>query len=112
MLSLTCNPCSKMPSSLTCHPCSEILPLLLSLMLSISKSFINANQVAKLVYQFISLINACLNLVVKYKEKVYAYHTTEKTVSKVLRDGWLDLADLFLKHYHQSLIYLLSEISP
>ena len=67
LLLSTCHLCSKLPSLLTCHFYSEALSLLLSLTLSILRSFMSTNQAAKHAHQLVLLTNVFLHLVVERK---------------------------------------------
>ena len=50
-------------------------------MLSISRSYMTANQLTKLSYQLILFINTFLNLIVEYKEKVHICHTIKEVAN-------------------------------
>ena len=85
---LTCHFYSKTLLLLTCHLYRKTLSLLLLSTLFISKSLISTNQATKLVYQFILLTNAFLNLVVNYKKKTHACHAIKRAIGKTVKE-WL-----------------------
>ena len=93
--------CSKILLLLTFYLNSKILSLLLSLILSISKKLINANQAAKFAYQLILFTNAFLNLVVEHEKKTYVYHAIKGDASKTVRE-------LLVKHARPTFKTLLS----
>ena len=68
-------------------------------MIFILRSFMSADQVAKLADQLILLYNTFLNLVVKHKEKLYTHYVTERLTNKVVRKQLAKLNYILLLEY-------------